>query len=116
MKNVKITARHLKITDEIKDYIHSKLDSLDRYFNRIKHIEVILDHNREQFVIEAVVSVIRGRKLVSKISDYNYILAVNRTVDKIEKQLVKMKEKIKQTYYPSPLSESGNELKQDDWY
>lgn len=117
MNAIKITARHIKITDDIKKHLHSKLDSLERYFDRIKHIEVILDHDKNQFVIETIVSVIRGNKLVSKTSDYNYISAINSIVDKIEKQLTKTKEKIKQPHYHSPSSpKKDSGLEQEDWY
>jgi len=103
MNDIKITARHIKITDEVKQHLQSKLDSLKRYFDRIKYIEVILDHNKDQFVIETVVAVIRGKKLFSKISDYNYIAAINNTTDKIEKQLIKFKEKTKPPHYKTSL-------------
>ena len=98
MINIKITARHLKITDEIKHHLQSKLESLKHYSDRIKHIEVILDHNKNQFVVETIVSVIRGKRMTSKISGYNYIAAINNTTDKIEKQLIKFKEKAKQPH------------------
>ena len=109
MINIKITARHLKITDEIKHHLQSKLESLKHYSDRIKHIEVILDHNKNQFVVETIVSVIRGKKLFSKISDYNYIAAINNTTSKIETQLLRFKEKIKKTHRkPSfPTQEDG---------
>lgn len=107
MNDIKITTRHIKITDDVKRHLQSKLDSLKHYFDRIKYIEVILDHNKDQFVVEAIVSVIRGKKLFSKISDYNYMAAINNTTDKIEKQLIKFKEKIKQPHYKAapPLQE-----------
>lgn len=117
MSDIKITARHIKITDDVKEHLHNKLDSLGRYFDQIKHIEVILDHDKDQFVIETIVSIIRGKKLVSKTSDYNYISAINSIVDKIEKQLIKFKEKTKQPHYHSPSSlKKDSGLEQEDWY
>lgn len=109
MNNIKITTRHIKITADVKQHLQSKLDSLKHYFDRIKYIEVILDHNKDQFVIETIVSVIRGKKLFSKISDYNYIAAINNTTSKIETQLLRFKEKIKKTHRkPSfPTQEDG---------
>ncbi len=104
MNDIKITTRHIKITGEVKQHLQNKLDSLKHYFDRIKYIEVILDHNKDQFVIETVVSVIRGKKLFSKTSDYNYMAAINNTTDKIEKQLIKFKDKIKQPHHKTSLS------------
>ncbi|MBI5777989.1 MAG: ribosome-associated translation inhibitor RaiA [Planctomycetes bacterium] len=117
MGDIKITARHIKITKDVKEYLQGKFDLLERYFDQIKHVEVILDHDKSKFVIEAIVSVVRGKKLVSKISDYNHMSAINSIVDKIEKQLVKLKEKTKQPHYhsaPSLKKDSG--LEPEDWY
>jgi len=92
---VLITGRHIKVADETKEYIHSKLDAIDRYFDRIKHVEVILGHNKNLYYIEILVSVVRGEKLVAKTVHHNYLTALDILMRKMERQLTKFKEKIK---------------------
>jgi ribosomal subunit interface protein len=99
MNNIKITVRHIKVTAEIKRHLQNKIDSLKHYFDSIKYIEIILDLNKDQFVVETLISVVHGKKLFSKISDYNYIAAINNAVDKMEKQLAKIKDKKKQPHH-----------------
>ena len=124
---VRITARHTKITDEFKEYARQKMEKLDKYLDRIKHVEIILDHTRNQFEAEIIISVVRGKKLVGKSSDLNYFTALDITVDKMEKQLTKFKELLKKskTKYlyladiagtPEPEDGRYAGLDQDDWY
>lgn len=108
MNNIKITVRHLKVTKEVKLHLQSKLDSLKHYFDGIKYIEVILDHDKDQFVVEALISVVRGKKLFSKTADYNYIAAINNAADTIEKQLIKIKEKRKEPHHKIKLPDRAD--------
>ena len=123
MENIKITARHTKISEEVKEYILSKFDPMDRYFDRIKHIEVILDFNKNMFEVEIIISVIQGKKIVSKVADYNYAAAIDIIIDKIERQLTKFKEikKGRKKHMSGRAGElllEGKQggLEQEDWY
>lgn len=123
MINIKITARHLKITNEVKEYLQSKLNTLDRYFDRIKRIEVVLDHSRNLYELEIVVSVVLGKKIVLKTSHYNYIAAIDILVDKIERQLTKFKEIRKARRINGSIREKElarkqemGGLEQEDWF
>jgi len=123
MENIKITARHIKIDEDVKEYIRSKLDTMDRYFDRIKHIEVILDFNKNMFEVEIIVSVMQGKQIVSKVADHNYAAAIDIIIDKIDRQLTKFKEmkKGRRRYMPGRAGESLLEtkqggLEQEDWY
>jgi putative sigma-54 modulation protein len=122
-ENIKITARHTKISEEVKEYIRSKLDTMDRYFDRIKHIEVILDFNKNMFEVEIVVSVIMGRKIISKVADLNYAAAIDIVIDKIDRQLTKFKEikKGRRKNTPGKAREEllrgfQSGLEQEDWF
>lgn len=117
MREVKITARHIKITAEMRQYLQDKLKALDHYFDQIKRIEVIISNDKDRFVIEAVAAVDYGKKLVSKAADYNYIAAINDVTNKIEKQLIKFKDKIKRPHHRAPLApQKSGGLEQEDWY
>jgi len=108
--NLKITARHGKITEAIKQYIQLKLNILDKYFDRIKHIEVILDHNKNSYSAEIIVSVLLGGKLISKASHYDYVAAIDIIIKKIEKQLSKLKGKIKKVTQKLPVCDAEEEI------
>jgi putative sigma-54 modulation protein len=91
--NFKITARHAKINDTISQYLKSKIDILFKHFDRIKSIEVILDHNKKSYCVEIIVSVLPSEKLISKVSDYDYVTAIDSVLKKMDRQLFKAKDK-----------------------
>lgn len=119
---LKITVRHSRITHEFRDYAEEKVERLHKYLDRIKHIEIILDHSKNNFTAEIVVSAVRGKKLVGKSMDHNYFTALDETIAKMEKQLTKFKELLKYTrtkdFSLAATEEpaSGSGLEQDDWY
>jgi len=95
MSEIKITARHINITGEIKEHIMLKLDSLSKLSSRISRIEVIIDNVRNLFNIEAIISILGKPKIITKVSHFNYLSALDIIVDKLEIQLTKLKEKRK---------------------
>ena len=52
---IRVTGRHVEVTDEVRDYITDKASKLPRYYDRIHEIEVVLDHESEQFTAEMIV-------------------------------------------------------------
>ncbi|MFH0888488.1 MAG: ribosome-associated translation inhibitor RaiA [Planctomycetota bacterium] len=108
--NLKITARHEKINNTIKQYLQSKLDVLGKYFDQIKHIEVILDHNKNLYSAEIIVSVLFGGKLISKMSHYDCVAAIDSIIKKIDKQLSKVKGKIKKRTTKSSVRDTDEEV------
>lgn len=123
--NLKITARHEKINNTIKQYFQSKLDVLVKYFDQIKHIEVILDHNKNLYSAGIIVTVLFSGKLISKISHYDCVAAIDIIIKKIEKQLSKLKGKIKKRTTKSSVCGTEEKIsyqkkylksEQEDWY
>jgi len=41
---IRLTARHVDITDDVRNYVESKAQKLPRFYDRIHDIEVVLDH------------------------------------------------------------------------
>ncbi|MFH1230681.1 MAG: ribosome-associated translation inhibitor RaiA [Planctomycetota bacterium] len=123
--NLKITVRHKKINDTIKQYLRSKLDVLVKYFDQIKHIEVILDHNKNLYSAEIIISIIFSGKLISKTSHYDCVAAIDIIIKKIERQLSKLKGKIKKGIKKSsvfdteegiPYQKKHLKSEQENWY
>ena len=50
-----ITARHLDITDALRDYVTSKITRLERHYDHITNVQVVLDVNKMVQRAEAIV-------------------------------------------------------------
>lgn len=88
-----VTGRHVEVTDEVREYVETKAARLTKYYDRIHEIEVILDHESEQFSVEIIVRADRKHTFVSKGTGPDTFALVDEIVVKLERQLTKHKEK-----------------------
>jgi putative sigma-54 modulation protein len=45
---IHLTGRHVELTDDVRDYIHSKMARLPRFYDRVHAVEVVLDHESDR--------------------------------------------------------------------
>jgi len=92
--NLQITGRHLEVTDSIREFIHEKIARLERHFGHITDIHVILDVVKDTHIAEAKINISgSGIFAESKMSDL--YAAIDTLIDKLDRQILKYKEKIK---------------------
>jgi putative sigma-54 modulation protein len=91
---IQLTAKHLKVTPAINDYVHEKMEKAQKYFDHIVWGQAFLSvekraHNAE-FLIHAPRQTFRA--LATAADLYS---AVDLASDKIDSQLKKYKERLK---------------------
>jgi len=92
---VTITARHAKLTSTLKDAARAKAQHLEHFFDHLKKIEVIFDMDGDtRFSAEMIASGLHDHIIVSRASDKTALAALDRVLDKMERQLIKFKEKL----------------------
>ncbi|EQM74942.1 ribosome hibernation-promoting factor, HPF/YfiA family [Stutzerimonas stutzeri] len=89
---VNITGLHLEITDALRDYVEEKFDRLERHFDRIIAVQVILQVEKLKQKAEAALHV-AGREVVANAEHGDMYAAIDLLVDKLDRQLIKHKEK-----------------------
>tara|TARA_Y100001949_G_C15759942_1_gene231726 strand:+ start:141 stop:527 length:387 start_codon:yes stop_codon:yes gene_type:complete len=89
---VNISGVHLEVTDALRDYIEEKFDRLARHFDRIISVQVILQVEKLKQKAEATLHV-AGREVVAIADHEDMYAAVDLLVDKLDRQLIKHKEK-----------------------
>ncbi|WP_461517400.1 ribosome hibernation-promoting factor, HPF/YfiA family [Porticoccus sp.] len=87
-----ISGHHLDITDAIKDYVNAKLSKLERHNDRITSTNVILSVDKLIQKAEATVHVSGGEFFANSENEDLYA-AIDILVDKLDRQLIKHKEK-----------------------
>ncbi|MCC6464645.1 MAG: ribosome-associated translation inhibitor RaiA [Planctomycetes bacterium] len=93
---ITITAKHVKVTDTMKEYAREKLERLERYFDRIASIQVILNQDGLDHVCEINVHTDTHNQLSAVVHNQEDMhAAVDLCLDKVHRQLQKVKEKIK---------------------
>jgi len=89
-----ITGHHVEVTAPLRDYVTSKLDKLTRHFDNITSTHVILTVDKLQQKAEANIHV-GGANLFANSVDKDMYAAIDILTDKLDRQLLKHKEKIR---------------------
>lgn len=89
---INITGLHLEVTDALRDYLEEKLERLERHFDRIIAIQVVLQVEKLKQKAEATLHV-AGREVVANAEHEDMYASIDLLVDKLDRQLIKHKEK-----------------------
>ena len=89
-----ICGRHLEVTDAIKEYAREKVGRLERFHRGIDIVRITLDVEHGKSAAEAVATVRRATFVVHVLGDDMYAV-IDKLVDKVQAQMKKHKEKIK---------------------
>jgi putative sigma-54 modulation protein len=87
-----ITGHHLEITAPLKEYVHNKLERLQRHFDQITNIHVILTVEKMVQRAEATIH-IAGGDLFAHAESEDMYAAIDALADKLDRQLIKHKQK-----------------------
>ncbi|MEO5634204.1 ribosome-associated translation inhibitor RaiA [Gaiella sp.] len=94
---LKLTARHEHLDDSVRKYAERKLAKLDRRLNDLTLVEVTFsqEHNPSiaaDHTVDAVIHT-KGPSLVAHESATTYEAAIDRLVDKLERQVERYRDK-----------------------
>jgi len=92
---VKVTGRHMSVTDAMKTYAEEKASRLPRLSRRISQIQVILDFEGSMAKSELIVDVERAGDFVAREKGKDMYAAIDIAVDKLQRQLREHKERFK---------------------
>ncbi|MGD8429984.1 MAG: ribosome-associated translation inhibitor RaiA [Ectothiorhodospiraceae bacterium] len=90
---IDITGHHVEITDSLRDYVKSKFDKLERHFDNVVDVHVILTVEKLTHKAEATLN-ISGAKLYADATNEDMYAAIDGLTDKLDRQVVKHKEKL----------------------
>jgi ribosome hibernation promoting factor len=92
---VTVTARHARFSDRIRKYALDKAQHLEHYFDHLRKLEVILDLDGDTgYGAEMIASAVRGNILVCHSVESTAMAAIDGVVGRMERQLVRFKEKL----------------------
>lgn len=90
---INITGHRLDVTPSLRTFTEEKFDRLERHFDKITTINVVFDVEKLRQIAEATILVAKGEIHASAESEDMYA-AIDLLVDKLNRQLMKHKEKI----------------------
>jgi putative sigma-54 modulation protein len=90
--NLFVTGHQLEVTPAIREYLNTKLKRINRHFDHVIDVNVILSAEKLQQRIEATIHV-RGKDIFAECDDQDMYAAIDLLVDKLDRQILKHKEK-----------------------
>jgi ribosome hibernation promoting factor len=91
--NLNLTGNHLDITPAIRDYVVAKLDRITRHFDHVIDVQVVMSVAKLRHKIEANLHT-RGKDIHVEAVELDMYAAIDALVDKLDRQVVKHKEKL----------------------
>ena len=92
--NLHLTGHHLDITTAIREYVNTKLVRINRHFDHVIDVSVVLTVDKNSHKAEATVHV-RGKDMHAECIDADMYAAIDGLADRLDRQLLKYKEQIK---------------------
>ena len=90
--NLSITGHHLEVTPPLRDYVTQKLERITRHFDRVIDVKVFL--SVDKLVQKAEINIhVRGKDIFAEASDEDLYAAIDALVDKLDRQVLKYKDK-----------------------
>jgi putative sigma-54 modulation protein len=90
--NMNITGHHIEVTPAIHDYVTGKLDRVIRHFDNVTSVHVVLSVQKLQQKAEVTLHV-KGKDIFADSQDADLYAAIDTLADKLDRQVVKYKEK-----------------------
>ena len=90
---INLSGHHVEITTPLREYVNSKMERLERHFDQVTDIHVVLGVEKLRHKAEATMH-ISGGDIFADAVEENMYAAIDSLVDKLDRQLKKHKEKI----------------------
>ncbi|MDD3883767.1 MAG: ribosome-associated translation inhibitor RaiA [Gallionella sp.] len=91
--NLHLTGRHMEITPAIREYATGKFGKIKRHFDNVIDVHIILSVEKLKQKAEATIHV-SGKDIFVECEDENLYAAIDALVDRLDRQVLKHKEKM----------------------
>lgn len=92
---INLSGHHIEITDSLRDYVNNKFQKLERHFDDINNVHVVLNIEKLSQIAEATFHV-NGGEIHAKSDHQDMYVAIDSLIEKLDRQVLKHKDKLKQ--------------------
>ncbi len=92
---INLTGHHVDITSSLREYVDTKFAKLERHFDHINNVHVVLTVEKLNQKAEATVHM-NGTEVFASSTNTDMYASIDTLVDKLDRQVLKYKGKISQ--------------------
>jgi putative sigma-54 modulation protein len=103
--NLNITGHHIEVTPALREYVTGKVDKVIRHFDHVTSVHVIL--SVEKLAQKAEITLhVKGKDIYADSSDTDLYAAIDKLIDKLDRQVLKYKNKNQDHNHERPQMET----------
>lgn len=88
-----ISGHHIEVSNALREYVTGKLKKLERHYDHITNLHVVLSVEKLSQKAEATAHVSGAELFADAVADDLYA-AIDKLLDKLDRQVIKHKEKV----------------------
>jgi putative sigma-54 modulation protein len=104
--NLTISGHHLEVTPALRTYVTGKLDRITRHFDQVVDVKVLLsieNQTEKERRQKAECNIhVKGSDMFAESANADMYAAVDELVDKLDRQVVKHKDRLQNHHHESP--------------
>jgi putative sigma-54 modulation protein len=104
--NLTISGHHLEVTPALRSYVTTKLDRIMRHFDQVVDVKVLLSVEKQKekdLRQRAECNIhVKGSDLFAESAHSDLYAAVDELVDKLDRQVVRHKDRIQNHHHEAP--------------
>lgn len=97
---VRISARHMDVTEPLRVYADQKASKLTKYYDRIQEIEVVFDAGKDAVNVEMIVNAEHNNVFLASHGLGDAYACIDACVHKLERQLSEHKKLYRNRKHP----------------
>lgn len=90
---IDLSGHHVDLTDAMRNYVNEKIGRLEKHFDRVTDVHVVLSVEKQAQKAEGTI-LVKGNKIFAHAENADMYAAIDALADKLDRQIIKHKEKI----------------------
>jgi len=105
---IKIAGRHTDASPALRDYIIDRTEALERFFDRIVSVDVVLSAEKERQIADFHAHLTNRKQINAREESTDMYASIDKAIDRLKRQLVKFKDQL-QDVKIRPTTEGADE-------
>lgn len=105
---IKIAGRHTDASPALRDYIIDRTEALERFFDRIVSVDVVLSAEKERQIADFHAHLTNRKQINAREESTDMYASIDKAIDRLKRQLVKFKDQL-QDVKIRPATEGADE-------
>lgn len=89
---INLTGHHVEITNSLREYVNTKFSKLERHFDQINNVYVVLTVEKSNQIAESTVH-LKGAEVHATAENQDMYASIDSLIDKLDRQILKHKGK-----------------------